>query len=81
MPEKVKHSQYNTQTGGYFCTKCNASYYPDGEELRSKSKLVIPTGNNSADRGITVSYLKDPNDFFNIGKVNPKGNFCRDPKV
>jgi hypothetical protein len=63
-----------SKTGEYIYTECNISYFPEYEEVRSRSKISTPSGYNSNDRDVGVAYPPD----VMIGKQPPtlKGAFA-----
>ena len=44
----------------YFCNHCKTSAYPSNEEMRSKSRLSVPTGRNT---DALISYSPEPDDL------------------
>ena len=63
-----------SKTGEYICTECNIFYFPEHEEVWSRSKISTPLGYNSNDRDVGVAYHPD----VMIGKQPPtlKGAFA-----
>ena len=55
----------------WFCNHCKSSVFPTSEEVRSKSRLSVPTGRNTDS---LISYSPEPDDLTRK-PVEPQGAF------